>query len=248
MLLDINASNLSSNPDQIVAIGSTVSFTADDAVRGVELWKSDGTAAGTTLVKDMRPGCSSSGPRDLTDVNGKLLFTAFEQSTGWEVWKRDRTAAGTMLVKGLCPGSSSSWAGKLTPVNGMLYFTSDDGSGVYKLWQSGCTPTGTVIATSMAAKSLTNINGALFFRAGDGIHGWELWKLVDDSAPVPRSMSINDVTIIEGHSGTANATFTAMLSAASSQTVTVKYTIAVVRRTRRATVRPKQARSGSRRE
>ena len=44
----------------MVAIGSTAYFTADDGVHGEELWKSDGTAAGTVLVKDINPGSAGS--------------------------------------------------------------------------------------------------------------------------------------------------------------------------------------------
>src|SRR3954471_23527439 len=56
MVLDINTNTFSSDPWEKVAIGSTAYFTADDGVNGRELWKSDGTAAGTVLVKDINPG------------------------------------------------------------------------------------------------------------------------------------------------------------------------------------------------
>ncbi|MEQ9669692.1 glycoside hydrolase family 9 protein [Coleofasciculus sp. G2-EDA-02] len=48
----------------------------------------------------------------------------------------------------------------------------------------------------------------------------------DDSAPVLSQLSINDVSITEGDSGTQNATFTVKLSAASTQTVSVNYATA----------------------
>src|SRR5438105_2584506 len=59
LVLDINAVGNSSTPLNLVQVGSTAFFTADDGVNGRELWKSDGTPAGTSLVKDITPGSST---------------------------------------------------------------------------------------------------------------------------------------------------------------------------------------------
>src|SRR5262249_2839339 len=125
MLLDLNPVPASSNPAQLITIGSTTYFTADDGTygHGVELWKSDGTAAGTVLVKDISPGGGSSYPSDFTNVNGTLFFTAEDGTDGIEVWKSDGTAAGTVLVKDIYPGYIDSFPRDLTNVNGTLYFT-----------------------------------------------------------------------------------------------------------------------------
>jgi ELWxxDGT repeat protein len=48
---------------------------------GFELWKSDGTSAGTVLVKDIYPGPFNSGPSGLTNVNGTLFFVANDGTT-----------------------------------------------------------------------------------------------------------------------------------------------------------------------
>ena len=95
MIMDINPGAASSAPAQMVAIGSTTYFSADDGVHGRELWKSDGTAAGTMIVKDINPGSAASGPGYLTNVNGTLFFSANDGTTGGEMWKSDGTAAGT---------------------------------------------------------------------------------------------------------------------------------------------------------
>src|SRR5207237_1521040 len=50
------------------------------------------------------------------------------------------------------------------------------------------------------------------------------YTILDDD-PLP-SLSINNVTVTEGNSGTTNANFTVTLSAASGKTVTVNYATA----------------------
>src|SRR5439155_547588 len=54
-------------------------------------------------------------------------------------------------------------------------------------------------------------------RGGQGVGA-----ILDDEPPPP-SVSINDVSVTEGNTGTTSATFTLSLSAASTQDVTVHY-------------------------
>jgi uncharacterized repeat protein (TIGR01451 family) len=101
---------------------------------GVELWRSNGTSAGTVLVKDIRPGPSGSGPSSLRNVNGTLYFNADDGLTGRELWKSDGTAAGTVRVRDIQPGAGSSTPTSFTLSGPTLYFAADDGSTGRELW------------------------------------------------------------------------------------------------------------------
>jgi ELWxxDGT repeat protein len=57
-------------------VSGTLFFTADDDTHGYELWRSDGTGAGTAMVADINPGSGGSKPSWLTNVSGTLFFTA----------------------------------------------------------------------------------------------------------------------------------------------------------------------------
>jgi ELWxxDGT repeat protein len=111
----------SSSPQSLVAVGSTLFFTAIESATGQELYKSDGTAAGTVLVKDINV-FGSSDPSNLVAVGSTLFFTAFESATGHGIYKSDGTAAGTVLVK----ATGNSAAENLVVVGSTLFFRVQD--------------------------------------------------------------------------------------------------------------------------
>ena len=120
----------SSIPLDLTNVNGTLFFAANDGVHGTELWKSDGTAAGTVLVKDIDPAgeARTSAVGNSTNVNGTLFFTANDGTHGVELWKSDGTAAGTVMVKDIIPGSRLAQLCRLTDVNGVLEFYASDGT------------------------------------------------------------------------------------------------------------------------
>ena len=89
---------------ELTNVNGAFYFEANDGTHGVELWKSDGTAAGTVMVKDIDPGSGNSKPEDLTNVNGELYFVASDGAHGNELWKSDGTASGTVMVADIDSG------------------------------------------------------------------------------------------------------------------------------------------------
>ena len=169
-------------PTSLTDVGDTLFFTADDGTHGQELWKSDGTEAGTVLVKDIDPDDGDddySGPSYLTDVGGTLFFTADDGTHGRELWTSDGTEAGTVLVKDIRPGGYGSEPAYLTGVGGTLFFTASDGTHGPELWKSDGTEAGTVLVKDIhpgvrrrrEPSSLTGVGGTLFFAADDGTPG-----------------------------------------------------------------------------
>ncbi len=65
-----------------------------------ELWKTDGTSAGTEVVKALPPGSNSTADihRTLTNLNGTLYFVAGNQNRKPALWKSDGTSAGTVPI------------------------------------------------------------------------------------------------------------------------------------------------------
>ncbi|HRI19788.1 MAG TPA: T9SS type A sorting domain-containing protein, partial [Panacibacter sp.] len=117
---------------------------------GCELWKSDGTDAGTSLVKSFNNLNGSTGitPNTFTKYNGQYYFMAYSTSGYYELWKTNTTPAGTSIVR-----SSSQLDGSfpeaITVANGLIYYIGwgATSSNNYGLWQSDGTAGGTIKIT-----------------------------------------------------------------------------------------------------
>ena len=189
-----NIRSYSSNPVGLIVFGDAIYFAADtdnpSLGHGRELWKSDGTEAGTVQVADINGGGSDSDPYSFTIVGDTLYFSAMNNTHGRELWKTDGTEVGTVMVKDIKSGQGNGEPMRLTAVGDTLYFAARDdpqtGYGSEELWKSDGTEAGTVkvkvicpVSSSCPYGSqpdeLTAFGNTLFFSAKNSTHGRELW-------------------------------------------------------------------------
>jgi ELWxxDGT repeat protein len=209
-----------------VTANGTVYFASDSLTLGEELWRTDGTVAGTLPVMDLRPGVSPSVPRLLTPVGDALYFTADDGVHGRELWKTDGTAAGTSMVIDLVPGPGGVQFSYLVDVDGTAFFMGSDATGE-ALWRTDGTAVGTQLLGRFVRESphhalsrldLENfaplygfavVDRTLYFRAATiAQSGFDLWKsdgtpagtvLVKDLPPAANaSSSPSELTVSNG--------------------------------------------------
>ncbi len=171
-------------PNNFLTVGGITYFAAGNDL-GTELWRTDGTAEGTWMVKDIWPGVGKSYPGAFYELNGWLLFWADDGDHGQELWRSDGTPEGTTLVKDLDPGGDGYSLGFANSAifDGLLYFGGYDSLTGVELWRTDGTPEGTTLVKDIEPgggnfyniRNLAVANGKLFFTADDGLHGIELW-------------------------------------------------------------------------
>lgn len=141
LALDVNQGQFTG----LVAYGSA-QFASSDGTRalfdgwsqdsGTELWITDGTAAGTHLLRDLVPGQEPSGPEPIQWVGNRLLLSTRGYSlTRGYLWVTDGTPAGTVPMSDL-PTTAGSFRG-LGVLQGRAVF------GGMQLWTSDLTEAGT---------------------------------------------------------------------------------------------------------
>ncbi|MEJ7586837.1 MAG: T9SS type A sorting domain-containing protein [Ferruginibacter sp.] len=162
LLKDINTGSAgadSSNPRLFYQFNNTVLFLATDANNGEEVWRTDGTSGGTTILADINPGAASSTGIELLPgvtfsifnsfhtFNNRVFFTAYNGTSSGQVWGTDGTTANTSLLKDIVPGQSLSFIVLADAVNypNKFIFPVADQTGRSELWQSDGTPGGTVL-------------------------------------------------------------------------------------------------------
>lgn len=162
-------------PENLIDVNGECFFSANGLsplglLSGFELWKSDGTDAGTALVKDIANGMFSSSPNHLSVVRGlvdgatkEILYFQASSTSGIGLWRSDGTDAGTVevVLPTLKPGANSPSA--ITAVaadadrDGYFFVAEDNSLGV-ELWYAAPCPSAKL---SYGSNSLCRGSGAV---------------------------------------------------------------------------------------
>lgn len=229
-LSGINGGASSANMAQSVTLNGKVYYIANNPSYGNELYVTDGTSAGTNLVKDIYTG-SAGYVNNLAVSNGKLYFSAIQSSGtsagSHELFISDGTALGTTLLKDINPNGSSSPRNFTEGPGGLTFFTAtDETTSTYsngstpsageELWVTDGTQAGTrkvkeinpmtymqsiygPYGESSYVQYLTSCNGKMFFSASDGMgvspsENAELWASDGTAAGTYLVKEINNVS------------------------------------------------------
>lgn len=152
-----------------------------------ELWSSDGTSEGTSLVKDIGEnnfGFNGFSGARFAVFNNELYFATNDGVIGFELWKTDGTEEGTVAVADINP-FGSGLPGKFAVLGDELFFIANDGTGGDELWKTDGSQEGTELVKDifpgepdddgLGNTDLVPFNGKLYFAATDGENGTELW-------------------------------------------------------------------------
>ncbi len=109
-IFDISSPTYNTQENRLVQVGQFVYFPNFTKETGAELWKTDGTTAGTKIVKDAIPGSDGYPPQNYTVFKGKLFYKGENENSGIELFVSDGTEQGTTIVKDINPGAFSSFS------------------------------------------------------------------------------------------------------------------------------------------
>ncbi len=171
-------------PNNIYAVINNISyFSAYDGDHGRELWRSDGTAGGTYMVKDINPGVDNSYPTGIIANNGILYFSAATPDNGSEPWVSDGTEAGTHLLMDISYGTYGSFPNQFVNVNGSVFFCASPYGYNHQVWKTDGTPAGTTMVKDLQQSGIGNqiyelmaVNDMAYFIAYTWSSGFQLFK------------------------------------------------------------------------
>jgi ELWxxDGT repeat protein len=189
----------------ITNAGGQLFFSVNEQ-NGTQLWTSDGTEAGTQIVRDVAAGTYFNLPLML---GSQRMFIGSDDQ-GFALWRTDGTSAGTTVALRLTDVNDVVRA---TVFNNILYFFDLEATGI-SLWRSDATAAGTYKVTQIRSdtnrpipSTIVKSGDKFYFLAADSEHGYELWAsngtasgtgMLLDLDPEAYSSQLSALTDVEG--------------------------------------------------
>ena len=149
-------------------MGNYVYFEYNDGVHGQELWKTDGTTAGTSMVVDLNNGSGHGvgGNKGAHYVHGNTLYYQCDDGSGTsntKFCKTDGTASGTVILHSNLDISEHIGNHNWAHIGNTVYFLADDGTHGKELWKTDGTSSGTVLVKdiNVGVGDITSSNSLL---------------------------------------------------------------------------------------
>lgn len=137
--------SFSNTPGGFITFNGNIFFLGIQEDSSPKIWKSDGTSANTSILKDVYLPKDGGGAQDLLPnstaiLNGKLFFIGTDGNSVGEIWKTDGTPSGTVKVTNFL----NSKIQKLTAVGTSIYFLLQTDY-VLQVWKTNGTSDGTIL-------------------------------------------------------------------------------------------------------
>jgi len=194
-------------------------FTAKSEEYGAELWITNGTPAGTKMLKDINPGSANSDPGEFalhTDPNGvtRVYFAATTAAEGRELWYSDGTSAGTVLLRDIIGGPESGDPKSLVSGGGRLYLSANQtnyGRELFYTLGSRSFATKRVSGDSKVgiyagSSSLAWYDNKLYI-AADGVNGNQLYSFDQPTSTLRYATLLTNGIVIRELSATPNGLY-----------------------------------------
>ncbi|MET0497157.1 MAG: Ig-like domain-containing protein [Steroidobacteraceae bacterium] len=186
---DISVEPYSVSPPYTTIANSRAFFTSQNPARGAEPAASDGTVAGTLILKDIAPETQNLGsqPDPFVSFGSDALFWADDGIHGRTLWRTDGSTAGTRRVQDASPGEGAANGRVLGVFDGIAYLQASDRTHGQELWKTDGTATGTQRLTDLEPGTGNGIPSGLcntalklgsfvYFQGSTTVTGAELWR------------------------------------------------------------------------
>lgn len=160
---------------------SGVVISGETEGQGREPWFTDGTAAGTYILRDFVPGSRTSRPRDFRRIGDRVAFVAEDVFGREHIHVTDGTSANTTLLTDFPDATVLAWVSTGERTAALLQTAFEvalweQRDGVARRITTVSPPHAWRPLDEQARPGMIYVGDTLYFSGFDAVHGWEVWR------------------------------------------------------------------------